>query len=134
MSDILLSAGSIKKQSYFSNKCETSGVINNNGGSGIIAHLDIAEPGYYLFNATGWDFQLQPDGKRLENGHIALVRDDYVFSQQGITPYTFSITGAVPISEENSRVNLVLTNWDQSSVDLSTTQMANFRFIAVRVM
>ena len=133
MSDNLLGAGSFKKQRYSSNTCESSGIINNNGGNGTIAHLDIPEPGFYLINATGWNLKL-PDGKRLENGHLALIVDNYPFSQQGITPYTFSITGMQYISKENSRINLVLSNWDQSSVNMSTTQMINFKFIAVRVM
>ena len=134
MGDILLGAGSIKRQRYYSNACESSGIINNNGGSGIIAHLDIPEPGFYLVNATGWNFELQPDEKRLEEGHIALLKGNFSFSQQGITPYTFSITGMVYISEENSRIDLVLTNWDQSSINLATSKIPNFRFYAARIM
>lgn len=133
MGDILLDAGSFKKQRYSSNTCESSGIINNNGGNGTIAHLDISEPGFYLINATGWNLEL-PDGKRLENGFLALKVDNHDFSQQGITPYSFSITGMRYISNENSRINLVLTNWDQSSVNMSTTQMANFKFSAIRLM
>ena len=133
MGDILLDAGSFKKQRYFSNTCESAGIINNNGGNGIIAHLDIAEPGYYLINATGWNFEL-PNGKRLENGHLALKVNGYALSQQGITPYNFSITGMHYISEENGRIELVLANWDQSSINLATSQIPNFKFSAVRVM
>lgn len=133
MGDNLLDAGSFKKRRYSSTTRESSGIINNNGGDGIISHLDIPEPGYYLVNATGWNLEL-PDGKRLENGHLALINNKYAFSQQGITPYTFSITGMMYISEENSRIDLVLTNWDQSSVNLSTSQIANFRFSAIRLM
>lgn len=131
MSENLLEYGPFQRV-YASTKDQIrSGTIAPNGGSAIIATLEIPVTGWYLIQATGWNYS-DPD-QRYTEGHLALIyNNSTTISQQGLDDFTFNIMGFVKLSK-GEVIKLVYTNWDTRTINLSTMAMANFNFRAIRI-
>lgn len=131
MSENLLESGHFQRASASTKDQIRSGTIAPNGGSATVATLEIPIAGWYLIQATGWNYNTS--NKRFTDGHIALTYStSTVISQQGLDDFTFNIMGYAKLSK-GEIIKLIYTNWDTVTINLSSSAMANFNFRAIRI-